>query len=62
MDNNNNHKPFSLPNDPHASKAHFDTEQKKMHTAGPPGLWREISNLLILVAIIAFIIVLVKIF
>lgn len=62
MMDNNDHKPFSLPDDPHAAKAHYDTEQKKMHTAGPPGLWREVSNLLILVAIIALIVVLVKIF
>ncbi|EOS53500.1 MULTISPECIES: hypothetical protein [Paenibacillus] len=58
MDNNNDHgKPFSHPADPHGAKAHFDANEQKFHSTGVPGLWRQITNLLILVGIIGVILV-----
>lgn len=48
--------------DPYATKANFDVNQKKLHSKGASGLWRQISNLLITVGIIALIIVLARIF
>lgn len=48
--------------DPYAAKANFDVNQKSLHSQGASGLWRQISNLLIAVGIIALIIVLVRIF
>lgn len=48
--------------DPYAAKSNFDVNQKKFQSQGVPGLWRQISNLLITVGIIAFLIVLVRIF
>lgn len=59
MDNNIPSNP--LP-DPYAAKENFDVNEKKFHSQGTPGLWRQISNLLITVGIIAFLIVLVRIF
>jgi hypothetical protein len=54
-------KPFSDSADPHGAKAYFDTNGKKLHSHGVPGLRRQITNLLILVGIIAVIILLSKI-
>lgn len=48
--------------DPYAAKANYDVNQQKLHSQGTSGLWRQISNLLIIVGIITVIIVLVKIF
>lgn len=56
----NDPRPF--PPDPHAHKANHEANEKKLHSSGPPGLWRQISNLLILAAIIAGIVLLVKLF
>ncbi|MNP41221.1 hypothetical protein D3C76_1349100 [compost metagenome] len=57
-----NHQLFShSSDDPHAAKSNFDTNQKKMLSEGVPGLWRQITNLLILVGIVAFFIILIKI-
>ncbi|RRJ67532.1 hypothetical protein EHV15_12325 [Paenibacillus oralis] len=55
-------KPFSSPADPHGAKANFDTNEKKLHSHGVSGLWRQITNLLILVGVIAAIILLSRIF
>jgi hypothetical protein len=63
MDNFNNSNPH--PNqyaDPYAAKANFDANQNKIHSDGQPTLWYQVSNLLITVGIIAFIIVLFRIF
>ena len=48
--------------DPYAYKAHHDVETQKLHTQGPLGIWRQISNLLITVAILAAIVVAVVMF
>ncbi|MNO75493.1 hypothetical protein D3C76_665400 [compost metagenome] len=57
-----NHQQFShSSDDPYAAKSNFDTNQKKLLTEGAPGLWRQISNLLILVGIVAIFIILIKI-
>ncbi|MBA9084424.1 hypothetical protein FHR92_000881 [Fontibacillus solani] len=56
-----NHRPFSHSADPYGAKANFDTNQQKLHSEGVPGLWRQITNLLILVGIVAIIIILIKI-
>lgn len=58
----NDPRPFSPPPDPHSHKANHDTNERKLHSEGPPSLWRQISNLLILAAIIAGIVLLVKLF
>ncbi|CAM2853583.1 hypothetical protein PASE110613_04500 [Paenibacillus sediminis] len=55
-----NNKPFSHLADPQGSKANFDVNQKKLHSEGPSGLWRDITNLLIMVGVIAVIIVVFK--
>lgn len=60
LDNNQNHM-NQLP-DPDAHKANFDVKQQRLHTKGPFGFWREVSDLLIAVGIIAVIIFLIKIF
>ncbi|MEF2969166.1 hypothetical protein V3851_25665 [Paenibacillus sp. M1] len=56
-----NNRMFNPPDNPYAAKAHFDTNVKKLRTEGIPGLWRQISNLLIVVAIFAVIILIVSI-
>ncbi|MCT2194293.1 MULTISPECIES: hypothetical protein [unclassified Paenibacillus] len=61
MDNNDHGKPFSHLADPHGAKAHFDTNEHKLHSTGVPGLLRQITNLLILVGVIAVIIVISRI-
>jgi len=48
--------------DPYGSKANFDMNEKKLHSQGVSGLFRQITNLLILVGILAFIVILVRIF
>ncbi|OAB39777.1 hypothetical protein [Paenibacillus glacialis] len=55
-------KPFSHSADPYGSKANFDMNEKKLHSQGVSGLFRQITNLLILVGILALIVILVKIF
>jgi len=57
-----NHKPFSHSADPYGSKANFDVNQKKLLSKGVPSLWRQVTNLLILVGVIAVVIILAKIF
>ncbi|GGA32087.1 hypothetical protein [Paenibacillus physcomitrellae] len=53
-------------NDPYALKANHDVNQHNLHHHGAPGLWRQISNqfiaLAIFAAIIGIIILLNKIF
>ncbi|WP_340023765.1 hypothetical protein MHI24_01335 [Paenibacillus sp. FSL K6-1096] len=53
--------PFGGPpiysNDPGGHKANHDFKAQELHTKGPLGLWRQISDTLIAVAIIALIIV-----
>ncbi|MEK4513241.1 hypothetical protein EJP82_19195 [Paenibacillus anaericanus] len=55
-------KPLSHLSDPYAAKANFDVNEKRLHSQGAPGLLYQVTNLLILVGIIAVIIVLVRIF
>lgn len=55
-------KSYSHLADPYGAKANFDVNEKKLHSQGAPGFLRQATNLLILVGIIAFVIVLVKIF
>ncbi|MHA0857277.1 hypothetical protein [Paenibacillus sp. CMAA1364] len=55
-------KPFSHSADPYGAKANFDVNEKKLHSQGAPGLFRQITNLLLLVGILAVIIILSKIF
>lgn len=57
-----NHKPFREPDDPYAFKANYDANQKKLQSEGVPGLWRQVSNLLILVGILGVIVLLIYIF
>ncbi|GAA0134098.1 hypothetical protein YSY43_09380 [Paenibacillus sp. YSY-4.3] len=60
--NEHNQQPFPPFSDPYAAKAKFDADQQKLQSTGVPGLWRQISNLLILVAIIAVVVLLVRLF
>ncbi|WP_167549550.1 hypothetical protein [Paenibacillus borealis] len=46
-------------NDPGGHKANHDVNAQKYHTEGPPGLWRQISDLVIAVAVIAFFILVI---
>ncbi len=62
MIDGNNNNPFSHSADPYGAKANFDVNQQKLHTEGVPGFWRQVTNLLILVGIIALVVVLVRIF
>lgn len=62
MFNENNPNPFNRLPDPDAAKSKFDVNQKKLHSEGPTGFWREVSDLLITVGIIAVIIFLIKVF
>ncbi|MNJ73262.1 hypothetical protein D3C77_700350 [compost metagenome] len=62
MNGNEHNQPFTHLADPHGAKANFDINQQQLHTRGVPGLWRQISNLLIMVAIIAVVVILVRVF
>ena len=53
---------FSKPIDPYSAKANFDVKEEELHKYGVPSLWREVSNLLIIVGIIAGVILLSRIF
>ncbi|ASR46810.1 hypothetical protein [Paenibacillus kribbensis] len=55
---NEDNRPFSTPVDAEGAKANFDVNQQKLHSEGGTGLWRQVSNLLILVGVIAVIIIL----
>lgn len=55
-------KPFSHSADPYGAKANFDVNEKKLHTHGVPGFLRQVTNLLILIGILAVIVILVRIF
>ncbi|MGM1020816.1 MAG: hypothetical protein ACQEXV_09755 [Bacillota bacterium] len=55
---NEDNRPFSSPVDAEGAKANFDANQRKLHSEGASGLWRQVSNLLILVGVIALIIIL----
>ncbi|MEC0181534.1 hypothetical protein P4H61_08470 [Paenibacillus peoriae] len=57
---NEDNRPFSNPVDAEGAKANFDVNQQKLHSEGVPGLWRQVSNLLILVGVIALIIILCR--
>lgn len=48
--------------DPGGHKANHDVNEQRYHTEGVPGFWRQATNLLIVVAIIAFIILIFRIF
>lgn len=54
--------PQPPPQDAYGAKAHFDVNQQKLHAEGPPGALRQITDLLILVAIIAGVIFLIRLF
>lgn len=54
-------KPFSHSADPHGAKANFDTTEKKLHSEGYSKFWRQVTNLLIIVGIIAVIILISKV-
>lgn len=43
-------------NDPGGHKANHDVNEQKLHKAGPLGFWRQISDMLIAVAVIALIV------
>ncbi|AZK47852.1 hypothetical protein [Paenibacillus lentus] len=58
----NHQQPFVTKTDPHAVKANFEVNQQQLHKRGVPGLWRQISNLFIVIAIIAVVVVLVRLF
>ncbi|MFF2018139.1 hypothetical protein [Paenibacillus sp. NPDC058177] len=62
MSDNHNIPLQSPPMDPYGAKANFDVNEKKLHLEGPPGFIRQVTNLLILAGIIAFIVVLVRVF
>lgn len=49
--------PSANSNDPGAYKANHDVNEHRLHNEGAPGLWRQVSNLLITVGIIAIIFV-----
>ncbi|MCC3379964.1 hypothetical protein ACFQ5D_06375 [Paenibacillus farraposensis] len=55
-------RPFSKPVDAEGAKANFDVNQRKLHSEGVSGLWRQVSNLLILVGVIVLIIMLSRLF
>ncbi|MNW54303.1 hypothetical protein D3C74_318990 [compost metagenome] len=57
---NYNMTPNPQGNDPYAHKANHDANQQKLHTEGAQGFWRQISNLLITLAIIAAVIVVLR--
>ncbi|ETT69623.1 hypothetical protein C173_16996 [Paenibacillus sp. FSL R7-277] len=49
--------PHANSTDPGGHKANHDVNEQKLHKEGPQGLWRQISDLLIAVGVIALIIV-----
>lgn len=53
---------FSEPMNPYSAKANFDVKEEELHRKGVPSLWREVSNLLIIVGIIAGVVLLTRIF
>ncbi|WP_211747708.1 hypothetical protein [Paenibacillus sp. Marseille-Q4541] len=53
---------ISEPIDPYSAKANFDVKEEMLHKYGFPSLWREVSNLLILVGIIAGVVLLFRLF
>lgn len=55
-------RPFSHSADPYGAKANFDVNEKKLHSQGVPGLFRQVTNLLILIGILAIIVILVRVF
>jgi hypothetical protein len=55
---NEDNRTFSSPVDAEGAKANFDVNQRKLHSKGVSGLWHQVSNLLILVGVIALIIIL----
>lgn len=55
---NEDNRPFSKPVDAEGAKANFDVNQRKLHSERVSGVWRQVSNLLILVGVIAVIIIL----
>ena len=57
-----NPPPQQPPPDPYAAKANFDVNEKKLHMEGPPGPLRQVTDLLIVVGIIAVIVLLVRFF
>lgn len=46
--------------DPGGHKANHDVNQRKLHTEGIPSVWRQITNLLITVAVLALIFGLIR--
>ncbi|MNJ53567.1 hypothetical protein D3C77_489610 [compost metagenome] len=62
MNDNHPNQPATSRTDPYAAKTNFDVNEQQLHKSGVPGLWRQICNLSILVAIIALVIVLVRMF
>ncbi|MDQ0493011.1 MULTISPECIES: hypothetical protein [Paenibacillus] len=58
---NEENRPFSKPVDAEGAKANFDVNQQRLHSEGVSGLWRQVSNLLILVGVIAVIIILSRV-
>ncbi|WP_405113372.1 hypothetical protein MHH28_07000 [Paenibacillus sp. FSL K6-1217] len=46
-------------NDPGGHKANHDVNAQKLHREGPLGFWRQISDLVIAVAILALIVVVI---
>ncbi|MGW8957204.1 hypothetical protein [Paenibacillus sp. NPDC055715] len=55
---NEDNRPFSSPVDAEGAKPNFDANQWNLHSEGDSGLWRQVSNLLVLVGAIALIIIL----
>lgn len=43
-------------NDPGGHKANHDVNEQKLHREGPLGLWRQISDMVIAVGVIALIV------
>lgn len=62
MNDNHSKQPATSMTDPYAAKANSDVNEQKLHKSSVHGLWRQISNLFILVAIIAVVVVLVRLF
>lgn len=62
MSENHHNQPFTHMKDGYAAKSNFDANQQQLHRSGLPGLWRQVSNLLILVAVIAVVTIVVRVF
>lgn len=62
MNDNSPKQPATSMTDPYAAKANSEINEQQLHRSGVPGLWRQISNLFILVAIIAVVVILVRLF